>query len=435
MKRLLPCLILVLCCLVGCVTAGETPIPSTTTQPTEATTEATTTELTTVADIVPDANDTYYMYHYYDMIRERRDEEHCEGLLTDIDNDGLFELAFLYTTVEDEMLCDLYTVGDDAVIPLLEKHPVYYNKAGGATGFIGVTENDGSRYFAVRSTCADWKNGCRESIGAWELYTLNDGVLSLETEISFDYLHAGEDDEGIWIMDKPDYIEIEIIPEESSFTVNGESVTAEQYALWLDNTVCMEAIDGYTIDSEQNSLKYLQAYCSLELFMHKSNDPDELWYQWHNFMGISDSAAWTEREWVETNEGVRMELGVLHENSMNRTGAWEATLAEKIAAQYAYWEETGELDYFHTDKTTPPLYQVTTLAINARSICAEVQIFINGEDFGTYAPDHCVLILPVASEAIVADKPATVELKLRNGTLPDEADVFICMSSNISGAR
>ncbi len=448
MKRILICLILVLCTLVGCAGTPDTwestqPTELSTTQATTETTEEPTTEPTTVSEAEPDEIDTYNSY--YDVIRERREllaDADGEGFLTDIDNDGVNELAVMYTAEEGEnslLLCDLYTMQDEVVVPLLEKHIVYYNNAGGPTGYIGVAENDGSRYFVVKTSYADWKDGCHESIGAWELYTLSGTALSLEAELSFDYLLSNEsiDSAGIWITDKPSYLTEEILPDASTFSMNGAPMTAEQYALWLDNTIFMESIDGFTWDGEQNSLEMLQAYCSLELFMQASDAPDELWYQWHNFMGISDSVAWTAREWVVGSDGVRMELGVLHENPMNRgTGIDSAeTLAEKISVQYRYWEETGELDYIHVDKDTPPYYQVTTLAINASSLYAEVQILINGVDFGTHTLDHRVLLLPVDSEPIVAKEPAVVELRLISGELPDALDVFVCMESNISGAR
>lgn len=438
MKRIWICSLLLLYLLAGCV---ATPQPTDSTIPTETTaTEEPPSESTTEEPVEIDA---HYIYRSYQMVLEAKElavteDESCEGFLFDIDGDGILELAFLYTETENGstvMRCDLYTLQDGVLIPLLERHLVYY-LVGGATGLIGVAENDGNRYFAIKAAAADWRNGYQERLGRWELYALNDGALTLQTEISFDYLHAGEEGGGFRFTDKPDSIDTEIQLAESTFTMNSEAITAEQYALWLDSTTFWENIDGFAFGGEENSLEALQFYCSWELLMEECDGElrQELWERWYDGMGLSDSAAWTEQEWVEDDTHVYIALGILHENPMNRYGTWEMTLEEKIAVQYHHWEETGELDYVHVS-STPPYYQVTAIAVNATNICAEVQIRINGTDFGTYTLNHNTLILPVDSDPIPANTPATVEFTLLSGTLPKESQVIVCLNSNITGAR
>jgi hypothetical protein len=89
----------------------------------------------------------------------------------------------------------------------------------------------------------------------------------------------------------------------------------------------------------------------------------------------------------------------------------------------------------HINKDTPPRYQVAALAINAGSMATQLQVRINGVDFGACALDHQVLYLPINADPILANTPAVVELTLLGGTLPAESDVFVCLGSNISGAR
>ncbi len=464
------CTILVLCTACASTPAEPQrtePTPFTDSATTESTpfTDSTTTEATTtqvieattevVVSSEPGAYENNLYKLYYDVILEcremlAREDGSGEGFLTDIDGNGISELAMMYTAVEGQnsmLLCDLYTVEDGLVIPLLQKHIVYYNNAGGPNGFIGAVELNGVSYFVVRNNYADWvgygDESLPESIGHWELYTLKDAVLAMEAEVSFDLVqnNGNLDVPCVPVTDKFDSYPMEVLPDASTITKNDAPMTAEEYGLWLDSMIIMEQIDGFCWDDDSNSLEALQSYCSLELFRKEAEaqgaNPDELWYQWHDFMGFSDSAAWAVREWTETDDGVRMELAILHENPMNRgTGIDQAeTLAEKVAVQYRYWEETGELDYMHIDKNTPPHYQVTSIAINASSCYTQVQIRINGVDFGTCTLDHQVLLLPVNSEPMTADAPAVVELMLLSGTLPAEGDVFVCLGSNISGAR
>ena len=436
--------------------ATTTEVPTTETTTTEApTTEATTTEAPdpTIELVSPAGTYQSNPYKlYYDIAKERQatlGDDRGEGFLMDIDGNGIKELALMYPAEENQIslfCCDLYTVENGLVIPLLEKHPVYFNGAGGSDGLIGVAEQNGTRHFVLRSRYSDWlgyeEESLPESTGHWELYSLQGSVLTPKASVSYDLIqnNGNLDLPCVSITDKFDSSPMEILPDASTVTVNNLPMSIEEYGRWLDSMIFLECVDGF-FSNDINSLNSLQSYCSLELFMREAEkqgvNGDALWYQWHDFMGLSDSAAWVEQEWTQTGNSIRIELGILHENPMNRgDGIDEAkTLAEKIAVQYRYWEKTGELDYMHINKDTPPRYQVAALAINAGSMATQLQVRINGVDFGTCTLEQQVLYLPINADPILANTPAVVELTLLGGTLPAESDVFVCLASNISGAR
>lgn len=185
-------------------------------------------------------------------------------------------------------------------------------------------------------------------------------------------------------------------------------------------------------------------YESLKLFLEEAQHQNlsfqvrqDMLFQGQTYLGLGDSAAWQERELTETAEGLRIQTGILLETRMEYAAEMNAaqTLAEKIAIQYGYWEETGNLDYVNNDKNTPPYYRVMSLAINGTDTYGKVQVLINGIDFGTWDFDHEVFLLPVESEAITAKEPVVIDLNVLEGELPEEHCIFVYLDSNISGAR
>ena len=148
-----------------------------------------------------------------------------------------------------------------------------------------------------------------------------------------------------------------------------------------------------------------------------------------------DSAAWQEVETTADSETLYLYGGILHEIPMNHTDA--TTLKEKIADQFAYWQETGTLDdpsVGNINAETEPYYQLRTVVVDGRNANVSFRLKVNGREVGCYDVKHRILFLQIDQPSIPASEPVEVKLEALEGALPTDS-VYLGITSNISGAR
>ncbi len=478
--------VLLLCLLAGCSDSNQewdpvqatteppaqntTTITEPTTEPTtastsssvaESTTEATpepTTEPSTESAITSDGSKVSLYYNaVVDAAAELRVQKNFgESIFYDIDLNGVEEWIRMYTDINENhgclFVCDVYTLVDNVVTPLLLKEPVFYNNAGGPAGSVGIAELDGVRCFYIQYSYADWKDhegeALPESLGGWKFYSMDGSSLNLKTEIIYELVQNNHNTsmDAVQILRKPENYEAAFVSELSHITMNGELMSMEEYGLWLDILSILQDVDGIEEEWELEEVlspEELLEFYNQKLFVdqlkleHDLEQVQQLQTQWQGYKGIGDSAAFLAREWTETEQGIRINSAILHEDPLNRAQGMDGaeTLAEKVAAQYGYWEETGRRDYIHTDRETPPGHRVQYIAINASNTHVKFRLFINGMDYGIHELYQQVFLYEPDTEFVIAKEPAVVELQVLEGQLPGEEYIFVYLDSNISAAR
>ena len=232
---------------------------------------------------------------------------------------------------------------------------------------------------------------------------------------------------------------------EAVTTEVSESIAEETIATEPESTVPTEKItytmEDYTewlvvLDNEKESLMPF-----VDEALRQKISPSELFYYYLRWAFdrevIGDSAAGLDLEYESSENSIVVRGAIFHSIPMNQLNMYDATLTELVAAQYRFWEQTGQLDSSvvgNIDADTPPYYQVESLAIDGTGCTAKIQVTVNGVDCGICEINDSVLLMPIESEPFLAKEPAVVELTLIEGTLPDESKVFVGIDSNISGA-
>ena len=266
MKKLVATLIALtlLLTLAACVkrTADTT---EETTAPTEQTTAPTTTDTATeptesVTETEPPASTSEedLPQLYRDIITSKKSELAAmdtgvlHTLLFDVDADGMEELFLMYPSQEDGKNTygfDLYTIRDNETVTITCNHTVFYAIAGGQGGSVDVAQIDGRTYVYTRNVSGDWMTYNEEvrlmNIGGWNLYTLKEDALLLETQVSHSLITAYE--EGMPLPDKPESsLPSYYFPEVSEVTLNDQPISLEEYGDWLNNMTILQDIKGYS---------------------------------------------------------------------------------------------------------------------------------------------------------------------------------------------
>ncbi len=160
-----------------------------------------------------------------------------EGMLCDLDGDGVQELI-LTDFGNNWISCDVYTIRDGEIVPLMEREGIKY-MVGGNWGCSGVAELQGKLYFYTYGRSSEplgiegyeyvWQD-----IMTWKFYSLETGELSLKQEVHFDVVGGYSGTEYI------------ILPQ-SGGTINGEAITHEEYVLWEDSISILRSVDGFSV--------------------------------------------------------------------------------------------------------------------------------------------------------------------------------------------
>ena len=111
----------------------------------------------------------------------------AEGILYDVDGNGVQELILLQMVYTDEpgygipyMSYSVYTINDDQAIALIDDESLY-GAAGGAQGWVGVVEIEGKFYFAA------WNQGgdIETTFGEWDIYSVEGARIELTTQVTY----------------------------------------------------------------------------------------------------------------------------------------------------------------------------------------------------------------------------------------------------------
>ncbi len=159
-------------------------------------------------------------------------DSNAEGLLYDIDGNGVLELVLIFHVSANPddpygmpvTAYSVFTMQDETVIPLIENQTLYAH-AGGSQGWVGVVEMGGEQFFAAY--CEGGEVGWL--YGGWEIYRISDSGIGLQTKV--DYLRVTDENDAI------DYAQ-------SYSNFNGERFGYEAYESWASSVMQIAVIDG-----------------------------------------------------------------------------------------------------------------------------------------------------------------------------------------------
>ena len=157
----------------------------------------------------------------------------AEGLLYDIDGNGVLELVLIFLVPADSddpysmpaTAYSVYTMQGETVVPLMENQTLYAH-AGGSGGWVGVVEMDGDQFFAAYDDGGEvgwW-------YGGWEIYRISGTGMGLQTAV--DFLQVTDENGAI------DYAQ-------SYAIFNGERFGYEAYESWVSSVTQISSIDGF----------------------------------------------------------------------------------------------------------------------------------------------------------------------------------------------
>ncbi len=179
---------------------------------------------------------------YVDVLRsieERGDDVYCQGLLYDLDGNGVEELLLTYKGLDkfgDH--CSVYTIEDGEAVPMLEEHIFAYVVDGNRAN-IGLAELDGQLHFY---TCfVTYEMGHNETYQyidrwgvKWKFYLPSEDGLSLGTEMDLDYIQGSTGEE--WVF----------IEEECAFAINGEEKPFASFETWEEGVTILKEWSAYS---------------------------------------------------------------------------------------------------------------------------------------------------------------------------------------------
>lgn len=173
------------------------------------------------------------------MERPNYDTDSYEGMLCDLDGDGMQEL-FLTYYYGDGIFCDVYTIRDGEVVTLMmgEKIQTFTE---GVYAWVGVAEVEGKLYFYTYDydyehlIRGDYEN-VQRMVSTWKLYSMVNGELTPVTEAVWDCVGFYNPETGWWVT----------LPE-SFATMNGVEITLDAYNQWDQTIDQIRSIDGETV--------------------------------------------------------------------------------------------------------------------------------------------------------------------------------------------
>ena len=159
------------------------------------------------------------------------------GVLYDLDQNGIEELILLYSLPHDDnsasphqAVCDVYTVQNEQLVPLMEGHRFGY-LVGGGDAHAGIAKIDGQTYLYCLNSSYD-KAGSddydyiEQQYTKWQLFRLEGKSLQAVTTVELDLRYGYKEEYCCCPM---------LLPEQSVHTVNGEEKPLEDYDTWRES--------------------------------------------------------------------------------------------------------------------------------------------------------------------------------------------------------
>ena len=194
----------------------------------------------------PENSADYNARNYISVVEEEvNNGGYADGLLYDVDGNGVEELMMVHTFDYEHAGFSIYTMNGDTVVPCVVNQ-VLTTIAGGPIAEVLIIEESGERFIAAHGDNGN-SDGSGYRAGDWYVYSVDGISIDLETEINYYEWKEGDWQNGFYV----DY-------SESYAYFNGTKYSYAKLEQWVEDLNILAEI-GYLWD-DKNALEDLLAY-------------------------------------------------------------------------------------------------------------------------------------------------------------------------------